>query len=326
MKNILVTGGAGFIGSNFIRYLIHTNPELYIINLDALTYAGNLDNLADLSPTDHYKFVMGDISNQTTVMGTVRVNHIDTIINFAAESHVDRSVDYRSRVFVKTNVVGVGVLLNIALKVGIEKFIQIGTDEVYGSLEEESPSSVETDVLNPRSPYAATKASADLLALSYYHTHGLPMCITRSSNNYGAYQYPEKIIPLFITNILRGKKVPLYGDGRNIRDWLHVEDNCEGIAQVLWHGRPGEIYNIAGGNEVRNIDLTYRILEIMGMDCYDAHINRVTDRKGHDWRYSMNCTKIKRELDWEPRRGFDEGLVKTVRWYKDNEAWWKKLI
>ena len=325
MKNIFVTGGAGFIGSNFIRHLIAHNPDLHIVNYDCLTYAGNLTNLNGLPTDAHYTFVGRNICRMASVMATLRGHHIDTIINFAAESHVDRSIDAGEQ-FIRTNVVGTSMLLECALRHSIKMFVQIGTDEVYGSLEEGSPSSVETDLLMPRSPYAASKASADLLALSYFHTHGLPVCVTRSSNNYGAYQYPEKIIPLFITNILRGKKVPVYGEGRNIRDWLHVEDNCRAIECVMMNGRPGEVYNIAGGNEIRNIELTERVLTLLGKQDWQLFVDYVKDRKGHDWRYSMNCDKIRNELGWQPQVLFEDGLRDTVKWYERNETWWKRLI
>uniref|UniRef100_A0A6M3KSP1 Putative GDP-mannose 4,6-dehydratase n=1 Tax=viral metagenome TaxID=1070528 RepID=A0A6M3KSP1_9ZZZZ len=325
MRRILVTGGAGFIGSNFIRYMLGNSPDDYIVNLDALTYAGNLDNLKDLPNASHYSFFEENVCNASAVHGIMRSQCIDTIVNFAAESHVDRSIAGSTR-FIKTNVVGTEVLLAAALKYGVDKFVQIGTDEVYGSLDEGSPSSIETDPLMPRSPYAASKASADLLALSYFHTHGMPVCVTRSSNNYGAYQYPEKIIPLFITNILRGKQVPVYGEGRNIRDWLHVEDNCRAIKAVLDSGRPGEVYNIAGGNEIRNIELTERVLTLLGKQDWHLFVEYVKDRKGHDWRYSMNCDKMKDELGWQPQVLFEDGLRGTVKWYERNEEWWTKLI
>lgn len=323
MKNVFVTGGAGFIGSNFIQHLVKHDPNLHIVNYDDLTYAGNKHNLDDLPKSSDYVFARGNICTGRWVSSILRGHEIDTIINFAAESHVDRSID-SSGLFVQTNVMGTRTLLDCALECGVGRFIQIGTDEVYGSLDSDSPSSVETDLLKPRSPYAASKAAADLLALSYFHTHGLPVCVTRSSNNYGAYQFPEKVIPLFITNILQDKKVPVYGKGLNIRDWLNVEDNCEAIRLVAEKGMPGEIYNIAGNHEIRNIDLTYRILEKMGKDYCHEHIEHVEDRKGHDWRYSMNCGKIQKELGWMPRIPFDEGLAMTILWYKENEQWWKK--
>jgi len=325
MKNVFVTGGAGFIGSNFIRHLFKKNPKLHVVNYDDLTYAGNLKNLEFLPKYSDYVFAKGNICCGRWVSALLRSHKIDTIINFAAESHVDRSID-SSGLFMQTNVMGTRALLDSALECGVKRFIQIGTDEAYGSLNEDSPSSVETDLLKPRSPYAASKAAADLLALSYFHTHGLPVIVTRSSNNYGAYQYPEKVIPLFITNILQGKKVPVYGKGLNIRDWLHVEDNCEAIRLVAEKGTPGEIYNIAGNNEIPNIKLTRLIIQAMGIEAWAGHLVYVEDRKGHDWRYSMNCEKIFNELGWEPRILFDEGLVNTINWYKENESWWKPLV
>lgn len=324
MKNVFVTGGAGFIGSNFIRHLVKHNPNLHIVNYDDLTYAGNKHNLDDLPKSANYVFVRGNICTGRWVSALLRQHEIDTIINFAAESHVDRSID-NSGLFVQTNVMGTRSLLDCALECRVGRFIQIGTDEVYGSLGEDSPSSVETDLLKPRSPYAASKAAADLLTLSYYHTHGLHVCVTRSSNNYGQYQFPEKVIPLFITNILQGKKVPVYGKGLNIRDWLHVEDNCEAIRLVAEKGMPGEIYNIAGNHEICNIVLTRMIIEMMGIEAWAGQVEYVEDRKGHDWRYSMNCKKIQKELGWFPRIDFDEGLAMTILWYKENEKWWKKL-
>ncbi|MDD5540164.1 MAG: dTDP-glucose 4,6-dehydratase [Candidatus Marinimicrobia bacterium] len=325
MKNVFVTGGAGFIGSNFILHLVKHNPNLHIVNYDDLTYAGNLKNLETLPISADYVFAKGNICTGRWVSALLRRHEIDTIINFAAESHVDRSIK-NSGLFLQTNVMGTRALLDSALECGVKRFIQIGTDEVYGSLNEDSPSSVETDLLKPRSPYAASKAAADLLALSYFHTHGLPVIVTRSSNNYGAYQYPEKVIPLFITNILQGKKVPVYGKGLNIRDWLHVEDNCEAIRLVAENGVPGEIYNIAGNHEIPNIKLTRLIIQAMGIEAWTGHLVYVEDRKGHDWRYSMNCNKIRNELGWKPQIPFDEGLVNTINWYKENESWWKPLV
>ncbi len=323
MKNVFVTGGAGFIGSNFIRHLVKHNPDLHIVNYDDLTYAGNEHNLDDLPKSAGYVSARGNICRAQWVSALLRRHGIDTLINFAAETHVDRSIAHSGN-FVQTNVVGTRTLLDCALECGVGRFIQIGTDEVYGSLKDNSPSSVETDLLKPRSPYAASKASADLLALSYFHTHGLMVCVTRSSNNYGAYQFPEKIIPLFITNILQGKKVPVYGTGLNIRDWLHVEDNCEAIRLVAEKGTPGEIYNIAGNRELCNIDLTWMIIAFMGIRDWKSHVDYVEDRKGHDWRYSMNCEKIRNELGWGSNIRFEEGLATTINWYKNNEDWWRK--
>jgi dTDP-glucose 4,6-dehydratase len=323
MKNVFVTGGAGFIGSNFIRHLFKTDPTVKVINYDDLTYAGNKHNLDDLDSSLNYIFARGNICCGRWVTSLLNNHNIDTIINFAAESHVDRSIE-NSGLFVHTNVMGTRVLLDCALECGVNKFVQIGTDEVYGSLGNDAISSVETDILIPRSPYAASKAAADLLALSYYHTHGLQVCVTRSSNNYGPYQFPEKVIPLFITNILQGKKVPVYGKGLNIRDWLHVDDNCEAIRLVAEEGRAGQIYNIAGNCEIRNIDLTRMIIQSMGITDWGNHVEHVNDRKGHDWRYSMDCDKIRNEFGWEPKVPFDEGLPMTILWYKENELWWGK--
>ena len=325
MKNILVTGGAGFIGSNFIHYLVKNRPDLHIVNYDALTYAGNLLNLDMLPESADYVFAYGDICDKERVVSVIHTENIDTIINFAAESHVDRSIK-DSKHFVQTNVMGVQTLLECAVDHNVELFVQIGTDEVYGSLDEDSPGSIETDPLKPRSPYAASKASADLMALSYYHTHGLPVCVTRSSNNYGAYQYPEKIIPLFITRLLTRGKVPVYGEGLNIRDWLYVEDNCRALWSVMENGVPGEIYNIAGNHELRNIDLTKMMMWRMGVGDWESQVEFVEDRKGHDWRYSMDCGKIKRELGWIPRIPFDVGLAMTIEWYKTYEEWWGALV
>ncbi|MDO8622810.1 MAG: dTDP-glucose 4,6-dehydratase [archaeon] len=324
MKNVLVTGGCGFIGSNFIKYL-RCFGNYSITNLDALTYAGNMQNLSGIRQSSDYSFVNGDICNIETVNSVMKKFHPDYIINFAAESHVDRSIE-NSEDFIRTNVEGTRVLLDSALRNGVEKFVQIGTDEVYGSLDKESRSSTEKSRLNPRSPYSASKASADLLALSYFATHNLPICITRSSNNYGPNQFPEKVIPLFITNILEGKKVPVYGNGMNVRDWLYVRDNCMAIQLVLENGKPGEIYNIGGRNELTNMHLTEMILREMGFgDDWEEHIQFVGDRKGHDFRYSLNCGKIERELGWFPTIDFEAGLRETIEWYKKSEKWWKPL-
>ena len=326
MKNILVTGGAGFIGSHFIRHLWMQRKSGKIINLDKLTYAGDLDNLKILERNSNYKFVRGDICDEHLVNWIMTSNEVTHVVNFAAESHVDRSIK-NSEDFVRTNIEGTRVLLDAAKKHGIEKFLQIGTDEVYGSLDKDFPSSKEFDGLYPRSPYSASKASADLLALAYYHTHGTPACVTRSSNNYGPWQFPEKVIPLFITNILEGKKVPVYGDGKNIRDWLHVSDNCRGIEFAMEMGIPGEIYNIGGGNELTNLELTEKILRQMGFgDGWREQIEFVEDRKGHDRRYSLNSDKIQRApFGSSPLMPFEIGLEGTIEWYKENEKWWKPL-
>lgn len=324
MKNVLVTGGCGFIGSNFIKHLIGSG-EYKITNLDALTYAGNPENLKEIRDNLDYKFVRGNICNRDLVNLIIGANKVDYVVNFAAESHVDRSIE-NSEDFVKTNILGTRVLLDSVLRHKVKKFIQISTDEVYGSLKENSPSSTEKSRLNPRSPYSASKTSADLLALSYFHTFDLPVCVTRSSNNYGPNQFPEKIIPLFITNIINGKKVPVYGNGMNIRDWIYVRDNCMAIQLVMENGKPGEIYNIGGRTELSNMELTEKILR--GMDFEDdwkKQINFVEDRKGHDFRYSLNCGKIEKKLDWFPTTDFETGLQATIEWYKENEKWWREL-
>lgn len=316
---LLITGGCGFIGSNFIRYILEKYPDYKIINLDKLTYAGNPNNVKDVEKKfkDRYKFVKGDICNKKIVEKLI--SNVDVIVNFAAETHVDRSIiDAGS--FVLTDIFGTYVLLEACRKFN-KKFVQISTDEVYGSIEKGSFK--ETDKLEPRNPYSASKAGAELLARSYFITHEVPVIITRSSNNYGPYQYPEKIIPLFITNLIRGKKVPVYGDGKNIRDWLYVIDNCKAIDIVLHEGKSGEIYNIGGECEKTNIELTKMILKFMGKD--ESYIEYVPDRKGHDKRYSLDNTKI-RKLGWRPETKFEDGLKQTVEWYKNNEWWWKPLV
>jgi dTDP-glucose 4,6-dehydratase len=317
--NVLVTGGAGFIGSNFIRHMLAKYPSYKIINYDNLTYAGNLDNLKDVEKNPNYEFVNGNICDEKLVESVMTKNKVDWIVNFAAESHVDRSIE-GPYVFTKSNILGTHVLLECARKFGIKRFLQIGTDEVYGSIPEGS--SNEKDALEPNSPYSASKTSADLLVRSYLVTFSLPVIITRSSNNFGPYQYPEKLIPLFVTNLLDGKKVPVYGDGLNIRDWIYVIDNCEAIDFVLHNGKTGEIYNIGGGNEKTNLEITRRVLLELGKN--DSFIEFVKDRPGHDQRYSLDCSKIA-ALGWKPRFSFEEALKKTVQWYKCNEQWWKKL-
>lgn len=316
-ETILVTGGAGFIGSNFIRYVLNKHPDCRIINLDKLTYAGNLDNLRDIEKNKNYTFVKGDICDKEIVEKLTK--NCDIIINFAAETHVDRSIiDAGS--FVKTDVFGAYVLLNAAKKFGIKKFIQISTDEVYGSIDKGSFK--ETDNLNPSSPYSASKASADMLVMSYHTTFNFPTIITRSSNNFGQYQYPEKIIPFFILRALNDESLPLYGDGMNVRDWLFVLDNCEAIELILNKGKSGEIYNIGSGNEMTNKELTLLILK--ELEKPESLIKFVEDRPGHDRRYSLNCDKIGK-LGWKPRHEFLDVLKKTVQWYKDSEWWWKPL-
>ncbi|MDI6800256.1 MAG: dTDP-glucose 4,6-dehydratase [Actinomycetota bacterium] len=314
---LLVTGGAGFIGSNFIRYILNKYPDYEVINLDKLTYAGNLANLKDIEGSRNYRFVKGDISDPALVAELM--GEVDMAVNFAAESHVDRSIE-SSDEFVLTNVLGVNNLLKNALDNKIRRFIQISTDEVYGSVD--IISFKEEDKLTPSSPYSATKAAGDLLALSYFKTHEFPVIVTRSSNNFGPYQYPEKLIPFFVTNLMEDKKVPLYGDGLNVRDWLYVTDNCAAIDIIMHKGENGQIYNIGAGNEVSNIDITMMVLELLGKNM--DYIESAPDRRGHDRRYSVDISKIT-ELGWEPERGFEENFVTTINWYKENKSWWKPL-
>ena len=314
---LLITGGCGFIGSNFVRYMLKKYRNYKIINLDKLTYCGRRENLKDIEKDKRYRFVKGDICDEKLVNRLTK--GCDAILNFAAESHVDRSIDDASD-FVRTNVHGVHVLLEAAKKNKIRRVIQISTDECYGSIKRGSFK--ETSLLHPNSPYAASKAGGDHLALAYHTTFKLPVIITRSSNNFGPYQFPEKVIPLFITNLLENKKVPLYGDGLNVRDWLYVEDNCRGIDAVLHKGRPGEIYNIGGSFEVPNIRLTRTILKLLGKS--RNMIKYVPDRLGHDRRYSLDSRKI-RKLGWRPVMDFNTAIKETIEWYKNNRSWWKKL-
>jgi dTDP-glucose 4,6-dehydratase len=321
MKRILVTGGAGFIGSHFIRHALNHGEDYQVVNLDCLTYAGNLDNLEDLSGNSRYSFVQGDISNSTLV-NSIFEEGVDLVVNFAAESHVDRSISDPG-VFIRTNVVGTHVLLEAARAHGIEKFMQISTDEVYGSL---GPTGyfTETSPLRPSSPYSASKTGADHLVLASYRTYGLPVNITRCSNNYGPYQYPEKLIPLMIANALDDKPLPVYGDGTNVRDWIHVREHCEAIMMVLRYGRVGEVYNVGGNQEVQNIDIVKRILDSLGKSY--SLIEYVTDRLGHDRRYAIDSTKIQNELMWKPQIKMEQGLIDTIGWYLDNEAWWRPSL
>lgn len=315
MSRILVTGGAGFIGSNFIRYMVNKYSEYEIINLDALTYCGNLENLKDMENKDNYSFVKGDIADKDIVDDLVK--GCDYVINFAAETHVDRSID-DPEIFIKSNVLGTQVLLNAAKMHGVEKYIQISTDEVYGSLGKEGYFS-ETTPLQPNSPYSASKASGDLITRAYSQTYGLPINITRCSNNYGPYQFPEKLIPLMISNALENKKLPLYGDGKNVRDWLHVHDHCAAIDLVLHDGRAGEVYNIGGNNERQNIEIVKLILNELDRD--ESLIEFVTDRLGHDRRYAIDSSKIQNELGWKPSYTFEKGIRETIGWYLDNQDW-----
>jgi dTDP-glucose 4,6-dehydratase len=317
MKSILVTGGAGFIGSNFVRYMVNKYSDYKIVVLDALTYAGNRENLQDLEDKPNYEFHHGNICDREIV--DKLTTKCQVIINFAAETHVDRSI-LEAGSFIQTDVVGTFTLLEAAKKHRINRYIQISTDEVYGSIEDGSFS--ETSPLQPNSPYSASKASGDLLVRSYHKTYGLPTIITRSSNNYGPYQYPEKLIPLFITNAIDNLPLPLYGDGKNVRDWLYVLDNCEALDVVLHQGKDGEVYNIGGGNEMENIRITHLILELLGKP--KSLIKPVEDRLGHDRRYSIKMDKV-RKLGWKPRYNFDQALRETVKWYKDNEVWWRHI-
>lgn len=319
-KTLLVTGGAGFIGSNFIHYMVEKYPEYKIINLDKLTYAGNLENLRDVENNPNYSFVKGDIADAVIVEKIFSENNVDVVINFAAESHVDRSID-NPGVFIQTDVYGTFVLLEAVRKHNSKLFFQISTDEVYGSILDGSFK--ETDPLLPNSPYSASKAGAEMIVRSFYKTFGTPVIVTRTSNNFGPYQYPEKLIPLFVTNLIDNIKVPLYGDGMNVRDWIYVDDNCAALDAALHKGRIGEIYNIGAGNEKPNIWITKKIIELTGKD--ESMIKPVADRLGHDRRYSVDCSKIKSELGWECRYDFEEALKKTVDWYKENESWWRPL-
>ena len=317
MKNILVTGGAGFIGSNFCRYMLDKYPECNITVLDALTYAGNLDNLSDLQDSPRFQFHHGDIRDKEIVEELAR--DVDAIVNFAAETHVDRSIDDPGG-FVLTDVYGVFTLLEACRKFDIERFLHISTDEVYGSIEEGSFK--EGDPLEPNSPYSASKAGGELLARSYFVTYGLPVLVTRGSNNFGPYQYPEKLIPFFITNALEDKPLPVYGDGQQVRDWIYVLDHCEGVDLVLHKGEAGKVYNLGGGNERTNLEVTKLVLSLLGKP--ETLIKYVTDRPGHDRRYSLNCDRT-RDLGWTPRHNFEEALKLTVEWYVQNEAWWRKI-
>lgn len=316
---LLITGGAGFIGSNFIHYILGKYPHYKIVNLDKLTYCGNLDNLKKVENNPRYKFIKGDICDKEKVDEIFEEEKPDLVVNFAAETHVDRSI-LNPDIFTKTNILGTHILLETARKFKIKRFLHISTDETYGSLK--SGKFKEDDILAPNSPYSASKASADLLVRSYYKTFSLPVIITRSSNNYGPYQFPEKVIPLFISNILENKKIPLYGTGKNIRDWIYVLDNCEGLDAVLHNGEAGEIYNIGGGNEKTNLELAKIILSELGKD--ESQIEYVDDRLGHDFRYALDIEKVKK-IGWQPRHSFEEAIKKTIRWYLENKDWLKKL-
>jgi dTDP-glucose 4,6-dehydratase len=318
MKTYLVTGAAGFIGSNFVRQLVDERPDAQVIAYDALTYAGNLENLEGY--LDRIRFVRGDICDAEAV-ADVMADGVEVVVNFAAESHVDRSI-HGAADFIRTNIQGTQVLLDQVRANRVARYVQISTDEVYGALGPTGRFSEKTP-LSPNSPYSASKAGADLLAASYHHTFGTPVIITRCSNNYGPYQFPEKIIPLFITNLMESKKVPVYGDGMQIRDWIHVSDHARAIRSVIEKGQPGEVYNIGGDNEWPNIGLTRQLLKLLGQD--ESMIEHVKDRPGHDRRYAVDHAKITRGLGWQPEIPFQEGLAATVTWYRENESWWQRV-
>ena len=322
MKKILVTGGAGFIGSNFINYILNSRNDVSIVNLDKLTYAGNLKNLSGVENNPNYTFIKGDIVNDELVKFIFQRYQITHVINFAAESHVDRSI-LGSEVFFRTNVLGTNVLLETAKYFGVEKFIQISTDEVYGSLGPEGQFE-ETTPLQPNSPYAASKAAADLMALAFHHTYGVPVVITRCSNNYGQYQFPEKLIPLMIINALNNKKLPVYGDGLNVRDWIYVIDHNKAVELVLEKGQLGEVYNIGANTEKPNIQIVKLILSQLGKS--EELIEYVKDRLGHDRRYAINSKKIKKNLGWQPEYSFEDAIKNTIDWYMGNEKWWTEII
>ena len=319
MTKILITGGAGFIGSNFLRYMINKYQNYEITNLDALTYCGNLENLREIEDSLNYTFIKGDITNKELVNQITK--NMDYIINFAAETHVDRSINDPS-IFIKSNIMGTQVLLESAKENDVKKFLQISTDEVYGTLGKNGYFQEDTP-LSPNSPYSASKAGADLMVRAYHKTYKLPVNITRCSNNYGPYQYPEKLIPLMIYNALDDKELPVYGDGLNVRDWLHVYDHCTAIDLVLHKGRDGEIYNIGGNNEKKNIEIVKLILENLNKP--ESLIKYVEDRPGHDRRYAIDSTKIRKELGWKPKYTFEKGIVETIKWYCENKKWWTKI-
>jgi len=319
MTKILITGGAGFIGSNFLRYMINKYQNYEITNLDALTYCGNLENLREIEDNTNYTFIKGYITNKELVNQITK--NMDYIINFAAETHVDRSINDPS-IFIKSNIMGTQVLLESAKENNVKKFLQISTDEVYGTLGKNGYFQEDTP-LSPNSPYSASKAGADLMVRAYHKTYKLPVNITRCSNNYGPYQYPEKLIPLMIYNALDDKELPVYGDGLNVRDWLHVYDHCTAIDLVLHKGRDGEIYNIGGNNEKKNIEIVKLILENLNKP--ESLIKYVEDRPGHDRRYAIDSTKIRKELGWKPKYTFEKGIVETIKWYCENKKWWTKI-
>ena len=325
MNNILVTGGAGFIGSNFVYYMLKKHPDYRIVCIDALTYAGNLSTLEEAQKNENFRFVKADITDRKAVEALFNEENFTAVVNFAAESHVDRSIE-EPEVFLKTNILGTQVLMDCARKFGNIRYHQVSTDEVYGDLPLDRPDLFFTEEtpIHTSSPYSSSKAGADLLVQAYYRTYGLPVTISRCSNNYGPYHFPEKLIPLMIINALKGKNLPVYGDGLNVRDWLYVEDHCKAIDMILENGRIGEVYNIGGHNERANIDVVKTVLRILGKD--ESLITYVKDRPGHDMRYAIDPTKIKNELGWYPETTFDEGIKRTVEWYLQNEDWWQNIV
>lgn len=323
--NILVTGGAGFIGANFIFYMLEHHPEDRIVCVDKLTYAGNLSTLSPVMERENFRFVRADICDREAVYGLFEEEHPDIVVNFAAESHVDRSIEDPG-LFLQTNILGTAVMMDACRKYGVRRFHQVSTDEVYGDLPLDRPDLffTESTPLHTSSPYSSSKASADLLALAYYRTYGLPVTLSRCSNNYGPYQFPEKLIPLMIANALADKPLPVYGEGLNVRDWLYVEDHCAAIDLILEKGKAGQVYNIGGHNEMRNIDIVKLICKALGKP--ESLITHVTDRKGHDMRYAIDPAFIHEELGWLPETRFEEGIQKTIQWYLDNRAWWESIV
>ena len=322
---VLVTGGAGFIGSNFVKYMVEKYPMYKVYNLDALTYAGNLTTCREVEARSNYQFIHGDISDRSFIFALFEQERFDMVVNFAAESHVDRSI-IEPDIFLKTNVMGTQVLMDAARRFGVSRFHQVSTDEVYGDLPLDRPELLFTEQtsLQASSPYSASKASADLLVLAYYRTFGLPVTISRCSNNYGPYQFPEKLIPLMIARALKGESLPIYGDGQNVRDWLHVEDHCRAIDLILHQGRIGEVYNIGGRNERTNLEVVHTILKLLNQS--ESLITYIKDRPGHDLRYAIDVTKLERELGWVPMYTFETGMLQTIEWYLNHREWWEALL